>query len=139
MFRVFARPRDNAAHTAAWNGPSWPFRCKVTLAKWSHGLGVSEAHGDVAASSKIPTRPRARRARAAMALAAARTRATKCSTDGHLPAARKLRNLNIACVFLIVGIWIEKGMGLIVPAFIPSPLGEVVEYAPTINEILDAG
>jgi Ni/Fe-hydrogenase subunit HybB-like protein len=37
---------------------------------------------------------------------------------------------------LIVGIWIEKGMGLIVPAFVPSPLGEIVEYVPTLNEIL---
>ncbi len=27
-------------------------------------------------------------------------------------------------------------MGLIVPAFVPSPLGEMVEYSPTINEIL---
>jgi len=36
---------------------------------------------------------------------------------------------------MIVGIWIEKGMGLIVPAFVPSPLGEIVEYTPTINEI----
>ncbi len=53
-----------------------------------------------------------------------------------LPLARSLRFLNLACVFLIVGIWIEKGMGLIVPAFIPSPLGEMMEYAPTINEIL---
>ena len=26
------------------------------------------------------------------------------------------------------GIWIEKGMGLIVPGFIPSPIGEVTEY-----------
>ena len=43
--------------------------------------------------------------------------------------------LNIACVAMIVGIWIEKGMGLIVPAFVPSPLGEIVEYTPTINEI----
>ena len=37
---------------------------------------------------------------------------------------------------MIVGIWIEKGMGLIIPAFIPSPLGEIVEYVPTTNEIL---
>jgi molybdopterin-containing oxidoreductase family membrane subunit len=44
--------------------------------------------------------------------------------------------LNIACVLMIVGIWIEKGMGLIIPGFIPSPLGEIVEYSPTINEIL---
>ena len=44
--------------------------------------------------------------------------------------------MNAACVLLIIGIWIEKGMGLIVPAFIPSPLGEIVEYAPTRNETL---
>jgi len=44
--------------------------------------------------------------------------------------------LNLSCMLMIVGIWIEKGMGLIIPAFIPSPLGEVVEYTPTLNEIL---
>ena len=49
---------------------------------------------------------------------------------------RGLWLLNTACVMLIVGIWIEKGMGLIVPAFIPTPLGEVVEYLPTLNEVL---
>ncbi len=54
----------------------------------------------------------------------------------YLPAARSLRYLNLACVLLILGIWIEKGMGLIIPAFIPTPLGEIVEYAPTINETL---
>jgi Ni/Fe-hydrogenase subunit HybB-like protein len=53
-----------------------------------------------------------------------------------LPLSRSLRFLNVACVCLIVGIWIEKGMGLIVPGFIPSPLGEIVEYSPTANEIL---
>ena len=31
--------------------------------------------------------------------------------------------LNIACVLGFVGIWIEKGMGLVVTGFIPSPLG----------------
>ncbi|MBT8484064.1 MAG: hypothetical protein KJO43_00700, partial [Phycisphaerae bacterium] len=54
----------------------------------------------------------------------------------YLPLARSLRFLNLACVMLIAGIWIEKGMGLIVPAFIPSPLGEIVEYVPTLNELL---
>lgn len=44
--------------------------------------------------------------------------------------------LHLACVALIVGIWIEKGMGLIIPAFIPTPLGDIVEYAPTLNETL---
>lgn len=53
-----------------------------------------------------------------------------------LPASRGLRLLNTACVLAIVGIWIEKGMGLIVPAFVPTPLGEIVEYLPTVNEIL---
>lgn len=53
-----------------------------------------------------------------------------------LPASRGLRTLNIACILSIVGIWIEKGMGLIVPAFVPTPLGEVVEYTPTVHEVL---
>jgi len=53
-----------------------------------------------------------------------------------LPASRGLKVLNIACVLAIVGIWIEKGMGLIVPAFVPTPLGELVEYVPTLNEVL---
>lgn len=53
-----------------------------------------------------------------------------------LPASRALRTLNLACVLAIVGIWIEKGMGLIVPAFIPTPLGEIVEYFPTPHEIV---
>ena len=44
--------------------------------------------------------------------------------------------LNVACVLSIVGIWIEKGMGLIVPAFVPTPLGEIVEYVPTVHEIV---
>lgn len=39
-----------------------------------------------------------------------------------------------ACVSCIVGIWIEKGMGLIVPGFIPSTLHEIVEYAPSLLE-----
>ncbi|UCD76587.1 MAG: polysulfide reductase NrfD [Phycisphaerales bacterium] len=54
----------------------------------------------------------------------------------YLPLARSLKFLNVACVLMIVGIWIEKGMGLIVPAFIPTPLGEIVEYAPSLNEIM---
>ncbi len=53
-----------------------------------------------------------------------------------MPASRSLRWLDLACVMAIVGIWIEKGMGLVIPGFIPSPLGEIVEYAPTLNETL---
>lgn len=43
--------------------------------------------------------------------------------------------LNIACGMAIVGVWIEKGMGLIVPGFVPTPIGEIFEYSPTLNEI----
>ena len=44
--------------------------------------------------------------------------------------------LNIACVFIFAGIWIEKGMGLVLPGFIPGMLGEVVEYMPSLHEIV---
>ena len=54
----------------------------------------------------------------------------------YLPIPRRPFPLIVACVAMISGIWIEKGMGLIIPAFIPSPIGEIVEYTPTVNEIL---
>jgi Ni/Fe-hydrogenase subunit HybB-like protein len=53
-----------------------------------------------------------------------------------LPLSKSLKYLNVACVLAIVGIWIEKGMGLVVPGFIPTPLGEMVEYSPSLNETL---
>ncbi len=46
------------------------------------------------------------------------------------------RLLLVGCGMTIVGIWIEKGMGLIIPGFIPDPLGEVVEYIPSVVETL---
>ncbi len=42
--------------------------------------------------------------------------------------------LILACVLAFVGIWIEKGMGLIIPGFIPSTLHEIVEYTPSLIE-----
>ena len=53
----------------------------------------------------------------------------------YLPVSKRRRFLWPASILLIIGIWIEKGMGLIIPAFIPTPLGEIVEYTPTWNEI----
>ena len=53
-----------------------------------------------------------------------------------LPVSRSLKWLNVTCVLCIVGIWIEKGMGLVIPGFIPTPLGEVMEYRPSLNETL---
>ena len=40
-----------------------------------------------------------------------------------------------ACILLFFGIWIEKGMGLIVPGLVPSPMGEVVDYTPSWVEV----
>jgi len=51
------------------------------------------------------------------------------------PLRKNLRWLMIACGMLFVGIWIEKGIGLVIPGFIPSPLGEIVEYRPTWVEL----
>jgi len=42
--------------------------------------------------------------------------------------------LNIACILIIVGVYIEKGMGLSIPGFVPGTLGEIYEYAPTFIE-----
>lgn len=50
------------------------------------------------------------------------------------PLRRNMLTLNIACVLSFIGIWIEKGMGLVVPGFIPTPLGEIFEYSPTAVE-----
>ncbi len=56
-----------------------------------------------------------------------------------IPKARKNPfSLNAGCVMIIIGIWIEKGMGLVVPGFIPSPLGEIYEYMPSFREVLIA-
>jgi molybdopterin-containing oxidoreductase family membrane subunit len=51
------------------------------------------------------------------------------------PLRRRMATLNVACVLAFVGIWIEKGMGLVVPGFIPTTLGEVFEYSPTWIEL----
>lgn len=32
-------------------------------------------------------------------------------------------------MLLFIGIWIEKGISLIVPGLVPAPMGEVVDYA----------
>jgi Ni/Fe-hydrogenase subunit HybB-like protein len=53
-----------------------------------------------------------------------------------LPLSRSLKWLNVTCVLCIVGIWIEKGMGLVIPGFIPTPLGAMIEYTPSLNETL---
>lgn len=51
------------------------------------------------------------------------------------PLRRDHRWLMPACLILFLAIWIEKGMGLVIPGFVPSPLGEIVEYSPTSVEL----
>lgn len=43
--------------------------------------------------------------------------------------------LEIGCVLLFIGILIEKGVGTIIPGFIPEPWGKIHEYAPSWVEI----
>jgi molybdopterin-containing oxidoreductase family membrane subunit len=54
-----------------------------------------------------------------------------------IPATRKnFISLNLACILIVVGVWFEKGMGFILPGFVPTPLGEIYEYWPKMMEVL---
>lgn len=54
-----------------------------------------------------------------------------------IPTTRKNESvLAVACVFVFLGTWIDKGMGLISGGFVPNPLHHVNEYVPTIPEII---
>jgi molybdopterin-containing oxidoreductase family membrane subunit len=44
--------------------------------------------------------------------------------------------LNIGCLLMIIGVYIEKGMGLVIPGFVPDVLGDFYEYSPTGTEML---
>lgn len=53
----------------------------------------------------------------------------------HHPRSRtSSRWLIAACVCAFAGVYLEKGMGLIIPGFVPSTLHELVEYTPSITE-----
>ncbi len=52
------------------------------------------------------------------------------------PATRKNEaTLAAACVVIIAGTWIDKALGMIAGGFVPNPLHEVTEYAPSMPEI----
>lgn len=56
-----------------------------------------------------------------------------------IPRVRKdYRLLPVACVLIFAGIWVQKGSGLLVPGYIPSPIGEFSNYLPTTLEMLVA-
>ena len=53
-----------------------------------------------------------------------------------IPSTRKnLITLNIGAVLIYFGVYIEKGIGLIIPGFTPDVLGEIYEYFPSATEI----
>jgi molybdopterin-containing oxidoreductase family membrane subunit len=47
---------------------------------------------------------------------------------------RNYVTLNLGCLLIWAGVYIEKGMGLIIPGFTPDTLGEIYEYTPTATE-----
>ena len=53
-----------------------------------------------------------------------------------VPAARRnWMTLNLGCLAIYAGVYIEKGMGLIIPGLTPDTLGEIYEYYPTMTEL----
>jgi molybdopterin-containing oxidoreductase family membrane subunit len=53
-----------------------------------------------------------------------------------VPKTRKnFITLNIGAVLIYLGVYIEKGIGLIIPGFTPDTLGEIYEYFPSLSEI----
>ncbi|MDH4184642.1 MAG: polysulfide reductase NrfD [Nitrospinota bacterium] len=53
-----------------------------------------------------------------------------------IPALRNhITLLNIGCFLIIIGVYIEKGFGLVIPGFTPSTLGEIYVYWPTKIEL----
>ena len=51
------------------------------------------------------------------------------------PGRNKPAVLVPAGILLFLGIWLEKGIGLIVPGLVHSPMGEIVDYAPSWVEV----
>ena len=43
--------------------------------------------------------------------------------------------LNLGCLLIYTGTYIEKGIGLLVPGFTPDALGQINEYTPSISEL----
>jgi molybdopterin-containing oxidoreductase family membrane subunit len=52
------------------------------------------------------------------------------------PLVRKRMGvLAVACTALFFGLWLDKGIGLVLGGFVPNPLDEITEYAATGPEI----
>ena len=44
--------------------------------------------------------------------------------------------LAIGAAAMFIGLWLDKGIGFVLAGFLPTPLEEIVEYYPTLNEIM---
>jgi len=52
-----------------------------------------------------------------------------------IPKTRKnVVTLNLGCGLIFIGVFLEKGMGLVIPGMTPDTLGEIYEYVPTTTE-----
>lgn len=49
---------------------------------------------------------------------------------------RNEKVLFYTCIGVFASIWIDKGMGMVVTGFVPSPMGRVTEYFPTLPEAM---
>jgi Ni/Fe-hydrogenase subunit HybB-like protein len=53
-----------------------------------------------------------------------------------IPATRRNPwTLNFGCLLIYAGVYIEKGMGLVIPGLTPDTLGEIYEYVPSRTEL----
>lgn len=54
-----------------------------------------------------------------------------------VPALRnRIRLLAVGCVLAAAGVYIEKGLGLLLPGLTPDMLGEIYVYDPSLHEVL---
>jgi len=53
-----------------------------------------------------------------------------------IPATRKNAiTLNLGCLLIYMGTYIEKGIGLLIPGFTPDTLGQITDYTPSMTEL----
>ncbi|MGE4558933.1 MAG: menaquinol oxidoreductase, partial [Desulfobulbus sp.] len=43
--------------------------------------------------------------------------------------------LGLGCMSIFVSFWLDKGIGFVLGGFVPTPVDEIVEYYPSINEL----
>jgi len=51
------------------------------------------------------------------------------------PLRRQNGWMIIAGIGIVLSIWIDKGVGLVIGGFIPTPLDAIVDYMPTLTEL----